>query len=206
MALAALFDELPVSSLDANRRRRNRPLMLNFLDFLENQMDQRVGHVFRRLPAVLLELDDEHETSDNGRKRKRKADALSLYEPKTKCQVTTNGDKFQVQLDTSNYQPDEITVKVINDKLAITAKHETKGDDVYEYHEMARSFDLPESVDPQTVTSRLSSNGQLTVEAPMKPQKDSVTERVVPVKMTEDPQPADKAENKDTQTPNSDSK
>ncbi|GFQ91748.1 hypothetical protein TNCT_337951 [Trichonephila clavata] len=206
MALAALLDELPVSALDGNRRRRNRPMMLNFLDFLENQMDQRVGHVFRRLPAVLLDLDDAYETSDNGRKRKRKSDAESLYEPKTKCQVTTKGDKFQVQLDTSNYQPEEITVKIINDKLAISAKHETKDDDVCEYHEMARSFDLPEGVDPQTVTSRLSSTGQLTVEAPMKPQKDSLTERVVPVKMAEDPEPADKSENKDTQIANSDSK
>ncbi|GBN55871.1 hypothetical protein AVEN_87237-1 [Araneus ventricosus] len=209
MALAALFDDLPLSTLmDGNRRRRSRPLMLNILDFLENQMDQRVGHVFRRLPAVLLDLEDDYESgTDNGRKRKRKSDAVSLYEPKSKVQVTTKGDKFQVQLDTSNYQPEEITVKVVNDKIAITAKHETKNNDVYEYHEMARSFDLPEGVDPQTVTSRLNSNGQLTIEAPIKPAKEIVNERVVPVKMTEEPQPIDVSEtDKDTQTQSGDSK
>ncbi|GIY18938.1 hypothetical protein CEXT_797321 [Caerostris extrusa] len=77
------------------------------------------------------------------------------------------------------YQPDEINVKVVNDKVAISAKHEAKSDGVYEYHEMTRTFDLPEGVDPESVTSRLSTNGQLTIEAPMKPANESSTERII---------------------------
>ncbi|KAF8786163.1 heat shock protein beta-6-like [Argiope bruennichi] len=202
MSLATLLDDyLPLLPTLEHRRRRNRPLMLNLLDLLENEMDQRVGHVVRRLPAALLDWDDDYELV-NGRKRKRKPNAVAVYEPKTKCQVITKDNKFQVQMDTSNYQPDEITVKVVNDKLTISAKHETKADDVYEYHEMTRSFSLPEGVDPDAVVSRLNTNGQLTIEAPMKPSKDT-TSRVVPVEMTKD-KSDDKVEGKDKQTQKND--
>ncbi|GIY56730.1 hypothetical protein CEXT_814871 [Caerostris extrusa] len=119
-------------------------------------------------------MNDASET--NGRKRKFKPGAMSVYEPKSKVQVTTKDNKFQVQLDTSNYQPDEINVKVVNDRLAISAKHEARSDGVYEYHEMTRTFDLPEGVDPESVTSELSTNGQLTIEAPMKPANESSTD------------------------------
>ncbi|GIX76877.1 hypothetical protein CDAR_387221 [Caerostris darwini] len=197
MALASLLDDyLPLVPRSEHRRRRSRPHLLNALDMLENEMDQTVGKVVRRLPAALLKLDDDYET--NGRKRKLKSGAMSLYEPKTKVQVTTKDNKFQVQLDTSNYQPDEINVKVVNDRLAISAKHEAKSDGVYEYHEMTRSFDLPEGVDPESVTSRLTINGQLTIEAPMKPANESSTERVIPVQVSKEPQPIENSENKDS--------
>ncbi|GIY58139.1 SHSP domain-containing protein [Caerostris darwini] len=200
----SLFADLPLSCLlDVNRRRR----MSTLLDLWENQMDRRIGHAVRRMPSILQDLEDEFEGGDNGRKRKRKTDAVSLYEPKTKAQVVAKDGKFQVQLDTSNYQPDEITVKIVNDKLSITAKHETNSEGVYEFHEMARTFDLPEGVEPEAVTSRLSPGGQLTVEAPMKAAKEAVNERVVPIKRTEEPQPVESAENdKDSQTSGSDSK
>ncbi|GFW61338.1 hypothetical protein TNCV_4136561 [Trichonephila clavipes] len=154
----------------------------------------KVGQVVRRLPAALLDLGNSFE--DNGRKRKRKADAVCFYEPKSKVQILSKDDKFQVKLDTSNYQPDEITVKVINDRIAISAKHESRGDDVYEYHEMTRSFDLPEGVDPATVVSRLNTSGQLTIEAPMKPQKEAIQGRVIPVEMSKDSPKKDASENK----------
>lgn len=205
MSLTALFDDyLPLMPTMEHRRRRNRPVMLNLLDLLENEMDQRVGHVVRRLPAALLDLDEDYELMNN-RKRKRRSNAVSVYEPKTKCQVTTKDNTFQVQMDTSNYQPDEITVKVVNDKLSVSAKHETKTDDVYEYHEMSRSFTLPDGVDPDTVVSRLNKNGQLTIEAPMKLSKDTAG-RVVPVEMMKDAKSDDKAENHDKQTQKNDNK
>ncbi|GIX72954.1 hypothetical protein CEXT_194191 [Caerostris extrusa] len=156
----------------------------------------KVGQVVRRLPAALLEMNDDYET--NGRKRKLKPGAMLLYEPRSKVQVTTKDNKFQVQLDTSNYQLDEISLKVINDRLAIFAKHEAKSDGVYEYHEMTRTFHLPEGVDPETVTSKLTTNGQLTIEAPMKPANESSNERVIPVQISKESQSIENSENKDS--------
>ncbi|GFQ93379.1 hypothetical protein TNCT_282161 [Trichonephila clavata] len=201
MALAAFFgDYLP---LIPTRQRQNRPLVLNLLNLLENDMDQTVGQVVRRLPTTFLDFDDHYE--DHSRKRKRRADAVCSYEPTQKVQILTKDDKFQVKLDASNYEPGEISVKVINDRLAVSAKHETKDDDVYEYHEMVRSFELPEGVDPETVVSHLTSNGQLSIEAPLKPQK-AVQERVVPVQITKDSESKDESEDKEPQTQKNDSK
>ncbi|GIX76902.1 hypothetical protein CDAR_387361 [Caerostris darwini] len=165
-----------------------RNTVMNLLGMLEK--DQTIGHIVRRFPAPLLKLDDDYE--NNAQKRKLMSGAMPLYEPKTKVQVTTMDNKFQVQLDTSNYQPDEITVKVVNDKLVISAKHEDKSDGVYEYHEITRTFDLPEGVDPETVTS------MLTIEAPMKPANESSVERVIPVQVSKESQPLENSENKDS--------
>ncbi|XP_054720340.1 protein lethal(2)essential for life-like [Uloborus diversus] len=184
MALSSLFDDFPLLSWDNGHRRRarGRPLLINILDSLEDTLDQKVGHVFRRLPSALLDLEDDYERSGNGRKRKLRSEStLSPYEPKSKVLVSSKDNKFKISMDTANYQPEEITVKIVNDKIAISAKHEAKGKDVYEFSEMYRSFDLPDNVDPATVTSHLSANGQLTVEAPLKALEESSTTRNIPI-------------------------
>lgn len=171
MALSTLFDDFPLIDYGNNRPRRcrHRPFMTSVLDTLEDQIGNTVGQVFRILPALAMELDaDDYERAPVGRKRKLRPEAKHLYEPKSKVLVSNEDNKFKVSLDTANYQPEEITVKVVNNKLAISAKHESKGNDVYEYSEMYRSFDLPDNVDPSAITSRLSSSGELVVEAPLK--------------------------------------
>jgi len=184
MALCSLFDDFPVLSYENSvpRRRRARPLLNSVLDYLEDQINHKVGQVYRILPALSLDLDDEYEHRCPGKKRKVRSGAVSTYEPKSKVVVTNKDNKFKISLDTSNYQPDEITVKVVNDKIAISAKHEAKGKDVYEFYEMYRSFDVPENVDSNTITSHLSALGQLTVEAPLKTPAET-TERTVHVEI-----------------------
>lgn len=170
MALSTLFDDFPLIDYGNNRPRRcrHRPFMSSVLDTLEDQIGNTVGQVFRILPALAMELDDDYESRPVGKKRKLRPEAKSLYEPKSKVIVSNEDNKFKVSLDTTNYQPEEITVKVVDNKLAISAKHEAKRNDVYEYCEMYRSFDLPDNVDPSAITSRLSSSGELIVEAPLK--------------------------------------
>lgn len=183
MALSTLFDDFPIFSSDngSSRRRRHRPLLYSVLDSLEDQIGQRVGQVFRILPALATEL-DEYENAVPGRKRKLRAGAVGGYEPMSKVEVSNKDSKFKITLDATSYQPQEITVKVVNDKLAISAKHEAKDKDVYEFSEMYRSFDLPENVDPAAITSHLSASGQLTVEAPLKALPE-VSERTIPIEI-----------------------
>lgn len=185
MALSTLFDDFPVISCDngGTRRRRARPFLYSFLDSLEDQIEQRVGQVFRLLPALTLDLAEDYENRGPGKKRKIRTGAVNTYEPKSKVLVTSKDNKFKISLDTSSYQPEEITVKVVNDKIAISAKHEAKDKDVYEFYEMYRSFDLPENVDPNAITSHLNASGQLTVEAPLKALPESNATRTIPVEI-----------------------
>ena len=191
MSLSSLFDDFPMLSYDngGNRRRRTRPLLYSVLDSLEDQIGQKVGQVFRILPALTLELEDDYETRCPGKKRKLRSGTVSSYEPKSKVVVSNKDNKFKISLDTSNYQPEEITVKVVNDKIAITAKHEAKEKDVYEFYEMHRTFDIPENVDSHAITSHLSTSGQLTIEAPLKALPES-TERTISIEIEGKEQPA----------------
>jgi len=105
---------------------------------------------------------------------------IRTYEPKSKAEVSKENNKFQICLDTSSYQPEEVCVKIVKGgKIDISAIHESVDDDLYEFHEMYRSFALPEGVNPDNVTSHLDSDGKLTVEAPINLEKESSTVREI---------------------------
>lgn len=98
------------------------------------------------------------------------------------CTIKEEKDKFQVNLDVQHFAPEEISVKTCDGYLVIEAKHEEKKD---EHGFISRSFSrrylLPEGIDADLVTSKLSSDGVLSISAPLKvPQKGS-NERVVPI-------------------------
>lgn len=181
MALSTLFEDFPALSYDnSNIRSRTGPLLQSVLGSLGDQ----IGQVFRILPALATELED-YENALPGKKRKLGHGAeVSNYEPKSKVIVSNQDDTFKIILDTSQYQPDEICVKIVNDKLAISAKHEANSKDVYEFCEMYRSFDLPKNknIDSNAINCHLSSSGQLTVEIPLKSVPKSV-ERTIPVEI-----------------------
>lgn len=94
-------------------------------------------------------------------------------------------DKFQVNLDVQHFAPEEISVKTVDGYLVIDAKHEEKKD---EHGFISRSFSrrylLPEGVEADVVMSKLSSDGVLTISAPLKPALKAANERVVPIVQT----------------------
>lgn len=177
-SLLSLIDDY-VPFCTRGSRRRRLPLLSSFMDSVEDEMDQRVGHVFRHLPAVLYELEGNTDGHDPRSKRRKLMKSVSNDEPKSKALVSTKDNRFQVEMDTSNFNPDSIMVKVVGNRVEVAAKHEMKSKDVYEFHEVYRSFDIPEGVDPDSVTSRLSASGKLTIEAPMKVAKELANERAV---------------------------
>nr|QPZ75081.1 small heat shock protein 20.3 [Hyphantria cunea] len=96
--------------------------------------------------------------------------------------IKEDRDKFQVNLDVQHFAPEEISVKTVDGYLVIEAKHEEKQD---EHGFISRSFTrryaLPEGVDADTVVSKLSSDGVLSITAPLKPPPKQSNERVVPI-------------------------
>lgn len=94
-------------------------------------------------------------------------------------------DKFQVNLDVQHFAPEEISVKTVDGYLVVEAKHEERQD---EHGFIARSFSrrypLPEGIEPDSVLSRLSSDGVLTITAPLKAPPKAANERIVPIVQT----------------------
>ncbi|XP_013782539.1 protein lethal(2)essential for life-like [Limulus polyphemus] len=104
-------------------------------------------------------------------------------------QVKSEGDKFQVLLDVSHFEPHEINVKTVENCVVIEGKHEEKPDEHgFISRQFVRRYMLPKEVDPQTVQSSLSSDGILTIEAPKKALEDKQpNERVVQIQMSDKP-------------------
>merc|ERR1719270_320531 len=83
-------------------------------------------------------------------------------------QKSDEGQKeLKLRFDVSQYQPEEIMVKTVDNKLLVHAKHEEKGAGKAVYREYNREFLLPACTAPEVIKSSLSKDGILTVEAPL---------------------------------------
>lgn len=99
--------------------------------------------------------------------------------------IKAEKDKFQVNLDVQHFAPEEISVKAVDGYLVVEAKHEEKQDEHgYISRSFSRRYALPEGVDADQVTSKLSTDGVLSIVAPLKPPPKESNERVVPIIQT----------------------
>jgi len=78
-----------------------------------------------------------------------------------------DGKTLKLRFDVSQYSPEEIVLKTVDNKLLVHAKHEEKTETKSVYREYNREFLLPSGVNPELIRSSLSKDGVLTVEAPL---------------------------------------
>ncbi|XP_023241781.1 alpha-crystallin A chain-like [Centruroides sculpturatus] len=103
-------------------------------------------------------------------------------------EVVNTRNKFQVMTDVSHFSPEDISVKTVDNCVVIHGKHEEKVDQHgFVSREFTRRYVLPKEVDPEKVTSSLSPDGVLTVEAPKKCLELPSNERVVPITVQKAP-------------------
>lgn len=80
---------------------------------------------------------------------------------------TTGKDGFQVCMDVQQFQPNEITVKTVDNSVVIEGKHEERQDEHgYISRQFTRRYTLPKGYDANNISSELSSDGVLTIKAP----------------------------------------
>lgn len=97
--------------------------------------------------------------------------------------IKTDIDKFQVNLDVQHFAPEEISVKTVDGYIVVEGKHEEKEDEHgFISRQFKRRYALPEDCNPETVVSKLSSDGVLTVSAPRESSQKG--ERVIPITQT----------------------
>ncbi|CAB3242740.1 unnamed protein product [Arctia plantaginis] len=99
--------------------------------------------------------------------------------------IKSDKDKFQVNLDVQHFAPEEISVKTADGYIVVEGKHEEKKDDHgYISRQFVRKYALPEGASPETVESRLSSDGVLSIIAPKKIPDAIKGEKTVPITHT----------------------
>ncbi|KAJ8705366.1 hypothetical protein PYW07_011193 [Mythimna separata] len=97
--------------------------------------------------------------------------------------IKSDKDKFQVNLDVQHFDPEEISVKTSDGYVVIEGKHEERKDEHgFVSRQFKRRYALPEGCNPETVESRLSSDGVLTVVAPKV--SENKNERAIPITQT----------------------
>ncbi|XP_041368904.1 alpha-crystallin B chain-like isoform X1 [Gigantopelta aegis] len=91
-----------------------------------------------------------------------------------------NGRKFRLQFDVRQFKPEEILVKTDGKLLSVHAKHEEKGDNKSSFREYHRQYLLPDQVNPESLVSKLSHDGLLSIDAPL-PALEGKMEKAIPI-------------------------
>ena len=78
-----------------------------------------------------------------------------------------DGKCMRLRFDVSQYSADEVSVKTVDGKLRVHAKHEEKSETKSAYREFNKEFSLPIGTNPEAIKSTLSRDGILTVEVPL---------------------------------------
>jgi len=83
--------------------------------------------------------------------------------------ITDESDQktLRLRFDVAQYRPEEVTVKTVDNKLLVQAKHEEKSPTKSCYREYNQEFLLPRGTNAELITSSLSTDGILTVTAPL---------------------------------------
>lgn len=90
------------------------------------------------------------------------------------------GRLFSMSFDVKDYDAEDITVTVEDQTLIVKATHASEENGAKTSKEFSRKIKIPPEVDPERLTSTLSSDGILTVEAPVPPTYDVVESSTVP--------------------------
>lgn len=86
---------------------------------------------------------------------------------------------LKLRFDVTQYSPDEIVVKTVDNRLTVQAKHEEKSENRSVYREYNREFHLPDGTDVELIRSSLSKDGILTVDCPLpSPQLHGASRRI----------------------------
>jgi HSP20 family molecular chaperone IbpA len=93
---------------------------------------------------------------------------------------SSDGKVLKLRFDVTQYAPEEIVVKTVDNKLQVNAKHEENSENRSVFREYKREFLLPQGVNPELIRSSLSKDGVLTVEAPLPAIEDN-RERRIPI-------------------------
>lgn len=120
------------------------------------------------------------ETSSSTKSENHSGSWMDDLNSSTLMQNGSDGKSLKLRFDVSEYAPEEILVKTIDNKLKVSAKHEEKTPNKTIYREYNREFMLPMGTNPELIKSSLSKDGILTIEAPV-PAIESFKERTIPI-------------------------
>lgn len=96
--------------------------------------------------------------------------------------VERNGRQIaQYTFDVKGFQPEEITIKTVDNNLEISARHEEKRGDGEISHAYKRTITIPDGISAEELQGKLVDDGLLRVEAPYRPPSLMDGSRSIPI-------------------------
>jgi len=89
--------------------------------------------------------------------------------------------KFKLVFDVQQFKPEEIIVKIKDNRLSVEAKQKSKDENCESYFEFRREYNFPEGVKQEEVTCKYKDDGSLVFEAPYTPPNEPVKEQDVKI-------------------------
>ncbi|CAF5131173.1 unnamed protein product, partial [Rotaria sp. Silwood1] len=80
---------------------------------------------------------------------------------------TANGKKLTLKVDTRGYEPDELTVRLLDDNLLVQGRKKTSSIKHNENKQLNESIRLPYGINRYNVTSQVIDDGMLLIEIPL---------------------------------------
>ncbi|XP_018570199.1 heat shock protein beta-1 isoform X2 [Anoplophora glabripennis] len=133
--------------------------------FRSELMNRESNNFFRSTTSTTTQSS----TGSDIAQRAPSGDVRTWYDDLNSPLIQEQGDSkcLKLRFDVSQYAPEEIVVKTVDNKLLVHAKHEEKTESKSVYREYNREFLLPKGTNPEHIKSSLSKDGVLTVEAPL---------------------------------------
>lgn len=109
---------------------------------------------------------------------------ITSHKTSQKTDVESPAERFAVTQDMSGFDPKELVVKLVGEKLVLTGKKATQTPSgPFRYELFRREWDVPKNVDRNHLTCSVSSEGQLCIEAPSVASEPAV--RTVPIEVSQ---------------------
>lgn len=156
--------KVPVCKSDESHIDRDFHQIRNRFDDEMRRMEDEMSRFRGSLLNHNREI-DARPLSPHSKRREMSSFTDSFESPLIK--ESSDGKVLKLKFDVTDYEPEEIVVKTIDNKLQVYAKHEEKSDSRSVFREYNREFLLPEGTNPDLIKSSLSRDGVLTVEAPL---------------------------------------
>lgn len=158
--------------------RRTMPAAYEPMDIVEdmNRQMARAMHQVQELFDDMERVEDWASRFDDGRYRRR--------EPQALVKRTESGG-LQLALDMSDFKPEDLKIKLVDDNLVVEADSESSGKDSYSKSHFKRWFKLPEDVKANEIKSRLTEGNKLVIDLPLNKPIES-SERTIPIEVQTD--------------------
>ncbi|XP_076472066.1 alpha-crystallin A chain-like [Babylonia areolata] len=115
---------------------------------------------------------------------KKGAASSSLLQVDRPIVQDKDGNKrLSLRFDCKDFKPEEITVKTVDNRLMVQAKHTEESPGRKVYREFSRQYVLPDKIDPVTLNSILAADGVLSIEGPAPASVEAPRERILPIRM-----------------------